>query len=278
MLEQQNTTAVSEDLVPQDVLHAFGATQRPVLLAGGQGGSFRSGDVVFKKTDDEDEYQWIAETLNELEQTEFKIPKYLKTDEGEWVRQGWTACEFVSGEHKRGCWDEKLRACEAFHEAVAGVPCPDFLSKRQTPWAIADRAVWGEQAVKHCSRLQELIDKLGCLLKPLGLPSQLIHGDFTGNVLFDEHMFPIIIDFSHYWRPRDFAKAIVVVDALVWEGADESILGLVKDVPEMDQLIIRAEMRRLIEIEECGKAFHRDLLDDVESHKPLVELICRNFC
>jgi len=32
-------------------------------------------------------------------------------------------------------------------------------------------------------------------------PSQLIHSDLGGNVLFHDQLPPAIIDFSAYWRP-----------------------------------------------------------------------------
>ena len=51
-----------------------------------------------------------------------------------------------------------------------------------------------------------------------------MHGDLTGNVLFARGLPPAVIDFSPYWRPVGFASAVVVGDALLWEGADESLL------------------------------------------------------
>ena len=55
---------------------------------------------------------------------------------------------------------------------------------------------------------------------PVTAPSQLIHGDLSGNVLFHAELPPAIIDFAACWRPVAFASAIVVADALVWEGAE----------------------------------------------------------
>ena len=54
-----------------------------------------------------------------------------------------------------------------------------------------------------------------------------MHGDLTGNVLFADDLAPAVIDFSPYWRPTGFASAIVVGDALLWEGADETLLAAV---------------------------------------------------
>jgi len=46
------------------------------------------------------------------------------------------------------------------------------------------------------------------------------NGDLSGNVLFHAELPPAIIDCAAYWRPVAFVFAIVVADALVWEGAE----------------------------------------------------------
>lgn len=261
--------------ISENVLAAFAVTEQIELLVGGQGNNYRAGDVVLKPIDNIEEYEWIAETMNNIKQDGFRVPHFIKSINGNWVEEGWAAYNFVEGTHKENHWEEKINACELFHYALKNLPCPDFISRKNDPWAIADRVVWGEQSIKHNPRLQKELNKLKALLKPINLPNQLVHGDFTGNVLFQENLPPAIIDFSPYFRPKDFAKAIIVVDALVWEGADESILQLVKDLPEIKQLIIRAEMRRLIEIEECLKYFGKGTLDDIDAHKSIIDLICR---
>jgi hypothetical protein len=65
-------------------------------------------------------------------------------------------------------------------------------------------------------------------LRPVTAPSQLIHGDLTGNVVFDSARPPAIIDFSPYRRPAAYAAAIVAADALVWEGAARQVLDAVR--------------------------------------------------
>ena len=54
-----------------------------------------------------------------------------------------------------------------------------------------------------------------------------MHGDLTGNVLFHESLPPAIIDFAPHYRPPEFASAIVVADALCWEGAPPELAALV---------------------------------------------------
>jgi hypothetical protein len=70
-------------------------------------------------------------------------------------------------------------------------------------------------------------------------PSGLIHGDLTGNVLFDDELPPAIIDFTPYWRPLEFQSAIVVADALVWEGAPPELADAVAPQYLLRALIYR---------------------------------------
>jgi hypothetical protein len=65
-------------------------------------------------------------------------------------------------------------------------------------------------------------------------------------VLFHPTLPPAVIDVSPYWRPTPFASAVVVADALVWEGAEESLLHAVDGEPRMGQYLLRALIFRLV--------------------------------
>ena len=83
-------------------------------------------------------------------------------------------------------------------------------------------------------------------LRPVRLPSQLIHGDLGGNVLFADGEPPAVIDFSPYWRPAGLALAVAAVDALMWGGASPAALDELDGEPELDQLLARALVYRLV--------------------------------
>lgn len=65
-------------------------------------------------------------------------------------------------------------------------------------------------------------------------------------MLFHDQLLPAIIDFSPYWRPTAFASAIVVADALVWEGADSQILAAVSHIGDFGQYLVRALIYRAV--------------------------------
>jgi hypothetical protein len=50
------------------------------------------------------------------------------------------------------------------------------------------------------------------------------HGDLTGNVFVDPDGLPVVLDVSPYRRPRRWAEAVVVADALIWHDADPSLV------------------------------------------------------
>ena len=167
-----------------------------------------------------------------------------------------------------------ISAGERFHAALAAVPRPSFIERRTDHWAVGDRVAWGEipaesfRHVKHVPRLLEALD-------PVDMSdSQLVHGDLTGNVLFDDALPPAIIDFSPYWRPTAFASAVVVGDALVWEGADESLLGAVDHVADFPQFLLRALIYRAV-VDALFRAGETHRPDEDDEVLAPVELACR---
>ena len=263
-----------------NALRAFGATAIPTPLPGGRQMAYRAGGIVLKPVDfdvpeNEAEIAWSAETLNNIPQLGFRASRCIASQSGEWIVDGWYAQQWLEGEHSNSQdrWDKLIEACKLFHRALEGISRPTFLDRRTDPWAIADRVAWGDLPLTCYPELKDPLDMLLSVLRPVNLPSQVIHGDVTGNVLFAENLAPAIIDFSPYWRPAEFALAVVIVDALVWEGADVSILDYVRDVKEIDQMLVRAEIRRLMEIDGHHRQSGKDILAEVDAHLETVDLI-----
>ncbi|KAI8669890.1 Beta-elim-lyase domain-containing protein [Fusarium sp. Ph1] len=95
------------------------------------------------------------------------------------------------------------------------------------------------------SLVNPVLQQLSQLRKelPSDIGSQLIHGDLTGNVLFDENnptAPPGIIDITPYWRPALFAEAIVVADGLAWHGQSEDFVEMYGTDEVHSQLLVRA--------------------------------------
>jgi uncharacterized protein (TIGR02569 family) len=211
------------------VLAAFGAVSEPIPLAGGTGSSWRAGSLVLKPLDcAEHEIPWQAELFASIEQDGFRIASPLPD-----VVEGWTATSYLEGRHEHRRWREIIAVGQRFHAALAGVPRPDAIIDRRTnPWEIGDRVAWGERGYDG-------IDDLLAALEPVDAASQLMHGDLTGNVLFHDELPPAIIDFAPYWRPTEYATAIIATDAVLWEGAPEDLLDTAQPQYLLRALIFR---------------------------------------
>ena len=232
---------------PDEVLDAFGvAGHRALPLGGGVGLSWRAGHLVLKRADlGRDELAWQADLLPKIACDGFRLAPWVTAADGSLCVGGWCATAYVAGRHEHGRWAEIVAAGERVHAAFRGVPRPQFLDRRSSPWAVADRVAWGEIRLAGLDDVRHLA-RLTAAVRPVCGPSQLIHGDLTGNVLFDDRVPPAIIDLSPYWRPVGYASAIVIADALVWEGADAGILRAVGHIGELGQYLLRALIFRLV--------------------------------
>ena len=220
---------------------------RPVLLPGGEGRSWRAGDVVLKPAGSEAEAQSVAEVFSALPDSgAVRVPRPVRTMSGAWVSGGWVAWSWLPGETATGRWPEIIAAGSALHRLLADVPRPAFLDTRDDVWAIGDRVAWGEQAlvIEH-DRFRATAQALAARLVPCREPSQLVHGDLTGNVLLLDGLPPAVIDMSRYWRPPSWALAVVAADALAWHGARPEVVELLPG-PEPVAMVARATVYRLV--------------------------------
>ena len=216
-----------------------------MLLPGGIGGTWRSGDLVLKRSIHEAGwYEWEALVLAAVRTDLVRVQRVRRARDGRLVVNGWVARDFVSGAHEPHRWPEIIEAGDAFHAALAEIP--DQLTRppavsREDAWAVADRIAWGELDVPSEPAFSDdaLTDLLGAR-RPLTVRSQLVHGDLTGNVVFADGLAPGIIDFSPYVRPAAYAVGVVIGDAITWEGADLGLLEGVSDRPDMGQCLVRA--------------------------------------
>jgi hypothetical protein len=208
---------LNADPPPDAVLDGFAAGGDPVLLPGSTRRSWRAGELVLKPLDRAPtEIVWQADILASIEEGGFRVAPPVPV-----IVEGWTAWRYLEGRHEHGRWLDIIAVGERFHAALADVPRPDaIIDPGVEPWATGDRVAWDGEP------FDGLEDVLAAL-QPITEPSGLIHGDLTGNVLFHDELPPAIIDFTPYWRPLEFASAIVVADALIWEGAPPELADIV---------------------------------------------------
>jgi uncharacterized protein (TIGR02569 family) len=269
----------------KEVLEKFGITEEAALLSGGQRTTFKAGNFILKPTASEEYVSWVANVFENIKQDGFRVAKYVKSSNGRYVVDGWICQEYLLGEHDHAKtrWQEIIELCKVFHSALAEFLEPnfsksDFLGKGNDPWSMADKMAWGEIPREYYPQLKEPIEKLLSVLKPVNLPNQIIHGDFGGNVLFHPSLPPAVIDFSPYWRPAELASAVIIVNAISLENAPLSILDYVEDVKEINQMLVRAQLRMIFETDQHLKQNTKTLIEvvelkDVEKYLPTIDLI-----
>ena len=72
-----------------------------------------------------------------------------------------------------------------------------------------------------------------------------MHPELFGSVLFGPDDVPVVVDLAPCWRPKEWAAAVVVVDALAWGGADVGLLHRWSHLDEWPQMVLRAVLHRL---------------------------------
>jgi uncharacterized protein (TIGR02569 family) len=251
---------------PRAVLRAFGLEGEPEPLVGGRGTAWRCGELVLKPLDMSiEELEWQVAVLRSLGDDGFRVSRPRG------VHRGWSARDFVAGEHHERAWADVIAVGERFHAALAGIPRPSFIDRRTHHWALGDRVAWGGLPAREFEHVKHL-PRLAAALEPVDeSASQVVHGDLTGNVLFADGLPPAVIDFSPFWRPPGYGSAIVVGDALLWEGADETLLATVAHVADFPQLLLRALIFRAV-VDALFRAGEPRPLDDEDCFARPAEL------
>jgi uncharacterized protein (TIGR02569 family) len=233
---------------PPGVLRSFGvADVEPTHLSGGEGTSWRAGPLVVKPAADVRFAVWHAELMAALPQSGFRVARPMASSDGTWVAGGWSASMWIPGIHQHR-WLDVIAAGRAFHRSLSSIELPAWLHERTDHWAIGNRVAWGEADPPNLNENRRIsVERLLSSLEPVELEPQLIHGDLTENVLFDEGLPPAVIDMAPYRRPVGFASAVVVGDAILWFDADVQLAEAVAETtPQFGQLLRRALIYRLV--------------------------------
>lgn len=246
---------------PDHVLAAFGIKSgdpEPI------GEGWRYGEVVLSLVPDHARAAWSAKVRETLFVDGLRLARPVRSTDGRYVVAGWRADTYVAGSPEPR-HDEVISAGVRLHEATAGIDRPRFLTQAPVPpWTdidvfiAADRAAWEDRPLvalplgapqvpesEERRRCVELVGQLAGLRKPTESPSQLVHGDLYGTVLFAGTAAPGITDITPYWRPASWAAGVTVVDALSWGEADDGLIERWDALPEWSQMLLRALIFRL---------------------------------
>lgn len=267
---------------PPSVLKAFNLSDSPTPLSGGQGRSFLVSSTVLKPVSDisDAEAEWSSQIMATLAcstSPQFQVPGPILASSSMYVYEGWTASKFCPGDYNiNGKFMDLISASRGFHEALKPFPEPEFLAENTHPWALADRVAWGEASAEVVPSLSPTYSELLKLRQNVS-PSerQLVHADLSGNVLFFEDNPPVIIDFSPFWRPVEYAEAIAVMDGIMWFGVEKRVVDMVGTGEKWYQMLVRALTFRVVarsELEARGM-FSKILKKELDMLHGAMELV-----
>lgn len=256
----------------RDVLEAFGATAEPRPLDGGQGRTWLAGEIVLKPVDLVAESVWRATVLDAMPPSDaFRVARPVRAASGEWLYDGWEASRCTAGHPDPTRWNDAVDVGSAFHEAIADVARPSFLDDRDDLWSRADRSAWDLALLED---VPPLVERVAKARTPVAVDHQLVHGDLLGNVLYEPGLAPAIIDWAPYWRPRSWAVAVAVVDAMCWHGADETLLDRWSNVEAWPQMLLRALLSRMLTDQEAAHSGGRQW-EPHPAYTPVAEALIR---
>jgi len=205
------------------------------------------GEAVLKPSQSENFVGWLSGLLTRLDgRDDFRVSLPLPARTGSWCVEGWAACRYERGANQPRRWLDILGVGDMFHAAVRNEAPPPLLTARTDRWAVADRVAWGELPLTPAWTRTGLVQELVAALRPVVGCDQLVQGDLTRNVLFQPQQPPLVIDVSPYWRSPEFASAIVVVDALIWEGTDEQLITALPWTMNTAQYLLRSLLFRAV--------------------------------
>lgn len=233
--------------VPDEVLEAFNCAGVPKNLIGGEGNSFVAAGIVFKPVYNIARYEWACGVLLKTSQNGFRVSLPRKSSIDRFSHAGWGATAYLPGKHKPGLWKEKLEVCRAFHEALRHVTASP-MPPSDDRWSLAHEIAWGERefTVTLLPEIRRKIEAIFGKYQTIDVVNQIIHSDLCGNILFNEPLDPLVIDFSPAFRPKEYGEAILVADAIAWGNAPQEFRKELPETPFTDQMLLRAINFRLI--------------------------------
>lgn len=207
------------------------------------GDAWRADGVVLRPVVDRACEVWLGRTL--IDVPGIRVARPLGTTDGRQIVAGWVAYRTVE-DGKPASVDDKVAVSIKLHDALADVPRPPFLSKQNDVVARADRMAWGETPPRlPGARGGRWFEILAGSVKTVPLPDQVVHGDLYRGVRLGDDGVPTVFGFRPFYRPAEWATALVVVDALIAGAGDAELITRWSHLPAWRQMLLRAMLFRL---------------------------------
>ncbi|MCM3697966.1 RIO1 family regulatory kinase/ATPase [Paenibacillus macerans] len=258
-----------------EILNSFNLCGDIIPLTGGQNTAVRVGNAVLKPVDDINHCEWLLNIIYNLNPQGYRLSKPIKSKYGTFVYRGWACTQYEMGKDTKGRIEEKLHVSRLFHRDLSSINFHDF-PYTENPWSKGHRIAW---QIDELSRglPRETREIIISILRMVSLKEQynmqIVHGDLSGNILFDEAMSPLVIDFSPTIAPVEYAEAILVCDCIARQGSKVSEIDLLPNDKLYREMIIRAIIFRLTVSAIFSKGNFDKFSKEYEAFKPIIEYI-----
>lgn len=207
-----------------------------------------------------DRAAWSSRLRENLKVDGVRIVAPVRTTDGRFINAGWRASVFVPGELGwRG--DETIAAALRLDKALAQITIPDsfHLIDRKDIFSVADHAAWREEHdlvvldpkdPTH-ETVAEWMPQIRNLMQPLvdasnnALPNQVTHADMFATTVYAGDRMPAVTDVVGVSHPYGYTAALALVDALLMNVVDVSVIERFRHVAALEQLILRGLLYRL---------------------------------
>jgi len=207
-----------------------------------------------------DRAAWSSRLRENLKVDGVRIVAPVRTTDGRFINAGWRASVFVPGELGwRG--DETIAAALRLDKALAQITIPDsfHLIDRKDIFSVADHAAWREEHdlvvldpkdPTH-ETVAEWMPQIRKLMQPLvdasnnALPNQVTHADMFATTVYAGDRMPAVTDVVGVAHPYGYTAALALVDALLMNVVDVSVIERFRHVAALEQLILRGLLYRL---------------------------------
>jgi hypothetical protein len=259
-----------------EIIYAFNLNGEIEPLSGGQNTSVKVKNFVLKPVDNNVQYyEWLLNIINELNPHGYRVSKPVRNNTGTFVYKDWGCTHYEPGKHREGNIKEKLKVARMFHSDLASKSFSD-IPRTEDPWSKSHRIAWQrEKLPMSLSKLAVRI--LGELLSKLRLKDdykvQIVHSDLSGNILFDEVLDPLVIDFSPTIAPAEYAEAILVCDSIAWQGSSTSEIELICHSEFSIEMILRAIVFRLSVAAIFAGNNDDEFIMEYQNFKPIIDYL-----
>jgi len=256
--------------ITKEILDAFHIDCEGRQLKGGRGQAYLFDDIVIKPVEISAYYDAVSDIFNQLQPKNYRISRPLKAINGHYSFKGYGATRYEDGHDDDNKVKEKLKVSHNLHGDLYELNITE-LPKSDDPWSRAHDMLWRRMKYHGHNEMEkfcnDLLDKL-----PIHHEAyQLIHSDLGGNVMFHDHLLPLVIDFSPAIAPKKFADAVIVCDSIAWGNQPLSKLELLD--ASYRTMILYAVAFRIITIVNFGTYDMNRLMEEWNAYKAVWDYV-----